>query len=822
MNRRKREVKRVSPLPEEITLRSLITEQKRDEIKDRQFSLSHLGNISAVSSYNIERISIYKKMLELLPDLELAGEILVSSILNPKDNVETAINIENGSLKISDSVKNECNSIVKNELTSYYKLDKRLYDYLYEMLITHGAKCFLVFSRDDIDNFIEDRFQKGIEEIKSKHITLESLIKEFNIESKEIEDNSLITFTTDTNVISVQDVLELSGESKTFQEVKDKFYIDKLFKDLRVIQRRREDFIDSAEESQSPLSRPIVTEIPMEAVIPIINEFDPRNHLDYIILLDENGNPIKGRIDILEDQNKSVNTLTVVGKSDTKSILEKSEINSSIADKRAPLANFDTAKVRAIIDEQIRTVYEKNRGIKLLNSEFTDKIIKLMLHRVLAKQKTTLLYVKKSNLAYLAVDYKENGTGLSILDQLFYNSSIRVLLETSKVVATIRNNIPRKEYTIELDPDDQSPDISSADALEYILKSEQNILPTGLMNIKDLSRWATSIGIIARFKHPKLPNINVDYNEVTHNMHVPESDILEDYSKKAAMKFGISPEMLQAGRSPEFAIEEIYRNSLQAKRMLRRQGKVENTLDNYIRLLVRYDSVMNKPIKDILLKDAKKFKKIVKDAGYKYVDHIDDTILRDIIFEDYIENLRIVLPKPETIADGKIKDDYDEFNSIVSDFLDLRINEDALDEKIVDEFSGDLELIKSTIKGVLAEKWLERNNYMPELTSLFSSNPTHTGFNFNIFEEQSEFIRNMEISFLEYLKNSGKLTKSLQDKYSKLLEKIGDNDGDIKSDSVTTPDDNDNESGFTNDDNVSDSGDNKSETNKENDVTGAF
>lgn len=774
-------IKKLPSIERELPLISDKEHDSKDEIK---VDYSNMRNIYPASNHFMKNILLYEEMMELFPDIELSGEIHVSSILNPNDATDIAIRVNAETPMISPPALADINEIIREEITSYYHLDKRSYRMLWERNVTYGAYCEMILNNETVVSHVDNAFKNGVERsLSGESYTLKDLVKDIGVHETVIctdfQGEELISFTDDPEIVLAKSVMSDIGEAIDEKSL-SKYWLDQLFRDLSYVNTKDTDAINSSDTKSS--MRPLHKRIPPEAVIPIIKKSDPSNHLDYLILLDGNGEPInhvyKNKIsDEVKDPAKLEIKLT--SQATISSTLTKARMMQSVMSENTPNVDIDLDTVKSVIDATIRKKFKDVNSVDLIDPHFMEFVMDVMLTRVLAKQKTKILYVKKENLAYMARRYDKNGMGKSILDQLFYNTSMRALLETATISAQIQNSIPRKKYSVTLDPDDQQPDKTKSMLMDYILNSEQSILPTGLLAVPDLTKWVGSIGVIAEFKHPKLPDITVSLEENSKNIPTPDSAIFDKLTEKVAMKFGITPEMLENGRSADFAITEIYKNSLQAKRMLREQEEYELDVSSYVSKLVRNDGIILSRIKNVLNKEENNIRKIL--GNKPYIKNLGKDEIIAFLIDRYFAVMKITYPKPDTIADGKIKDKYDDFVNVAKDFLDLRLNSDAIPESIFKDFSTSLDELKDMLVGVLATRWMKRNNYMPELVGLFTTqeNGGHNAIE-SVLSEHESFILNLEDSFLKYLKEIKKPIRKNENR----LEKFGTADNDENDDNT--------------------------------------
>lgn len=173
--------------------------------KDSFFSLdqSQLHNIVEV---NKSRMDDAENILQLFPDIELCIQIIVSSVLSPKDMVQANLLYKNSELILPEDITASLNQIVKSHIEGYYKLKEELPTILREVLFSKGSYVSIVLPESVVDELINtnnnrylstESYTRGIDSIlvrdnkkskykgilgspfmdKDKTISLEGLIK---------------------------------------------------------------------------------------------------------------------------------------------------------------------------------------------------------------------------------------------------------------------------------------------------------------------------------------------------------------------------------------------------------------------------------------------------------------------------------------------------------------------------------------------------------------------------------------------------------------------------------------------------------------------
>ena len=141
---------------------AIMTKMERDPRRPLQFDQE--GNIlidipnqftfQDKASNIVDRIVANRNLRKMLTDIELISQILVSSVLAPKDFITKELH-----LNIDDSIYNSrLYGVIKQRFEEFfestYKIKDRLYVYLDDVLINTGSKPVMVLPENSIDDII--------------------------------------------------------------------------------------------------------------------------------------------------------------------------------------------------------------------------------------------------------------------------------------------------------------------------------------------------------------------------------------------------------------------------------------------------------------------------------------------------------------------------------------------------------------------------------------------------------------------------------------------------------------------------------------------
>jgi hypothetical protein len=153
----------------------------RDNLGNRTQEVPNLYDIYNISRDKKQDINDAESVMQLLPDLELASQILISSILSPKD-MQTVELVHQPSEKIAPphvaSLMVDC---IKNYISDDYKIEARLPQMLADMLFYTGSHVVAIIPENSIDEIINNGVEQGgvsIEEFVEKSLKEKNFIND--------------------------------------------------------------------------------------------------------------------------------------------------------------------------------------------------------------------------------------------------------------------------------------------------------------------------------------------------------------------------------------------------------------------------------------------------------------------------------------------------------------------------------------------------------------------------------------------------------------------------------------------------------------------
>lgn len=788
----------------------LISSRKEENINKTPINLPDISKSIKDHLRNTDDI------MTLYPEIELISQILVSSILSPNDMLTSSLTYKAPDLKLPIEVKQVLIDKISSYIEDNYKLENKLSSILKEAMVTRGAYIEAIIPEAAVDDIINPYSKDG--QISLEHLDIHS--SKYMDKLKETIDKKLssrkgryldndpsnyalsteelkiftsndkpnltiadldIIITDDPSQLAMSDMtLSLLDTKLTTEAFKDlttdaELEINNLFRNTDSVKQVPMIHVNNFDgTSRRSIGKPLVFKLPVEAVIPVHVINDPTRHLGYFILLDEQGAPL------VADYSKIDNDLTGNNANMTLQVASTSNIISrarsalfGMTKKDATLGNIE-AIYNSIVEKTIKDKLRNGMYGELADIKDNSDIYRVMFFRMLKGYKTKILYLPADLVAFYAFEFRENGTGKSMIEKVQLLYSIRAILLFSNIMATVKNSVTTTHVTAELDEHDIDPESTMEKVISESLKTRQTNLPLGAINLTDLVDWAHSVGISYEFKHPSLPNMTINTEDKNTNKVIPDMELDKRLQEHIIMSFYLTPEIVETGYNAEFATTVISKNLLLAKRVAQIQLQLEPLISKHINKLLINDSNLRDILKGIVKNNLPSIKKLVKkkttDDSDKELARIKDDDLIEYVVKQYCTGISVTLPSPEMEEAQALHNAFVSYKTNIEEFIELVFSTQAIPEEYVGNFGGKIENLKAALKVTLLRKWMADNNYLPELNEFMTLDDDGKPV-FNVLDEFSVFIKNMVDASLPFLKNNKKFT----DKINTLMEKIDAN-----------------------------------------------
>lgn len=754
------------------TAASLGTNLKKTNKNTLLSNGSILPSLEEVSRSAKRRYDVLDDIISLFPDIELAMQILISSIISPKDMMSQELYYKLEDLNLPAETLSGILNIIKSNMDRVYGINSKLPDIIRNVLFTRGSYCVAIIPESAVDKVLS-----GLS------ITTESL---HSIETSINSRKSILgnTQETDTDIsfeeigISITDnpdTLKYSKLKRRKLELAMESTINgsnsKIINISGIITANIANISEYEGTDRGDIGRPLTLHLPSESVIPVQAAGQLDKKYGVFVLLDKNGNPItKDSVKSPEKiilsafnakTNSDDNTSAIIKKAKAALGMRKAD-NKSVPEIVSFYQNIVMSKLEKSL---LSGIYD---GAEVSISDASE-IYKIMLARALSARQTKVLYIPSDYIVYYAHSFYQNGVGKSLTDDLMVISSIRAMSLFAKLMAMVKNSIPATKVRVSLDEDDPDPDKTIDAIMAMVLNNQQTYLPIGTTNIADITDWATRLGYEFEFTgHPRIPTTTIDYESAKINHEVPDDDLDEDLRKRSYMALSLTPEIVDNGYAGDFATTVVANNILLSKRVSMYQTTFNKYITEHVSKLVKYDANIKQSIRKVLESSI--------DEIYKRLEinktEVDVDTLTETVIEAVRRTIRVYLPSPQSTTLQNLSERFDEYKNALEEAIEAVLKEEILDPELAGEIGDKLPIVMEAYKAYFLRKWMSDNNYMPELFDMLNEG-NNGKVKLDIDGVTAKHSEKLAESIMKYVTRINKAKK----KYDRKLNKLDSDEG---------------------------------------------
>lgn len=763
------------------------------------------SQLQAVADTIKGRIEDNENIMQVFPDIELAVQILISSVLSPKDMVKTDIIYKQRESLLPSSVILKLTDVIKSHFEGYYEILNELQDILRDALFTSGSYIKAVIPESVVDQIVNSKSSITTESlselfVNGKTVQLGILGPSGDPDKGKKASEIALERLTGNRKVTTEETIMCDGKSFATEgllEVSDNFFLLKLpllnkKAASDTIKTRVSDNVRTAIESsklsniefsnlvyksgsgdtsqvitlpgkhaakRKSIGRPLTMRIPSESTIPVFTPGSPNKHVGYFVLIDASGNPISANSEITAQS--SYGGLDALLSNSNQQ--QQNSLGSSLIQRaKANLINKDNSDITLTqIVKAYGEIIETDLVERLKNGIYqselliggNEEIYKLMLSRTLANKYCRLVYIPEEYITYFAFKYFKNGIGKSYLDDLKVLTSLRSILLFSKIMAQVKSSINLTHVNVTLDPKDPDPQKTIEIAQHEVSKLRQNYFPLGINSPIDITDWIQKAGIEFSYEgHPGLPETKFDFETKNLQHTVPDSELDELLRKQTYMALGLSPETIDNGFNSEFATTVVSNNILLAKRISQLQDRFSALLSDYAKKVINNDSIIIRELKEVI-RDNKDsvIEFLTKDDKRDFNEMTEELVLKDIV-DIYVENLILEFPKPDETSLDNQTEAFTAYSDALDKVIDHWISSDFITSDLVGEINTNIDTVKNVLKSYFIRKWQAENNYMNELADIVTSNDDGKP-SIDLFEINKNHVESITRSILTFMKD---------------------------------------------------------------------
>jgi hypothetical protein len=735
------------------------------------------GYLNKVSDITAGNVTDAENLYQMLPDTELAEQILVSSILSPKDMVTTELNYVCNESSLKGEITGVLLSVVEDFFTKVYKIDPQLPTILSDVLFKKGSYPVMIIPESSVDEIIngergavgmesrsdtkglfthsigvlgDSTFEDGKLLPKTRlKVSMESLnlystpsyrmlrprLAKKGFDTKiSVSDNPDLLKAPFVHSLQRQHQLAAAFKRQGFgmesqnevsrDDIEMSFYRPRMQAARPVVGLKT-----AGQVKRATVGHPLVMRLPSESIIPVHVPGSPNEHIGYFVILDPMGNPVvkANRSEYYNDLNMNMS----INKDMASQLISQGQRTVEGYQQRSDIDTEEATRIYAQLVEEDLIARLRN-GIYADNIEISRplEVYRIMLARTFANMSTQLLFVPAELVTYFAFDYNRYGVGKSLLEDNKILASLRVMMMLSNTMSAIKNSTPHTGLNITLDPNDPDPSGTVEKLVHNYTQTRQASYPLGASSPVDIVNFLQNAGVDLNVQgSPAYPETRMEVEDRQRSVVAPNTDLEDNLKKQYLMSLGLSPETVDSGYNVEFATSIVTSNLLLTKRVMLYQDLFTALLGEFIRKYVlNSGNLMDKLRKTVeanknMLQDVDgtKQKAQLAEGGQKPTEAESDSneaVDVDAIVAEFINSLGVSLPRPDSITLERQMEAYDKYIEGLEKCLEAYFNADFLEGTSLGDQSESVEVVKAAILAHFKRKWMRDNNVMPELAEL--------------------------------------------------------------------------------------------------------
>lgn len=795
-----------------------------------------ISSLRQKAEVGISRQQEAENLSAVLPDIELIKQILISSILAPKDWVTTELSYDIAGDIFAPELRAKVLNRIQDYFDNTYKIKDLLYRICEDVFFNTGSYPIVVLPENAIDELINGSPNYSMESVRAAiahdfldngqmrplgllggsdasdrkmpnatTASFESILRFRDIPHQRAIDNR-ITFSgeaadgeIDTG-IRVTDNYNLLKRPKVEQAISETIQHDILQRSIGASMEAADDFNLSDRDivgllyqarnttnspirvvrTQDQLKRHSVTDsliqhYPSISIIPVCKPGNENEHVGYFAINDENGNPIteqtyQGGLGRLLDNNKN----TPFGRSIS------SRAAKGLYGRNDKLSCGNPLHVNEMVKTYMNIV-EADLMARLRNGIYSSsykiasnqEIYRIMLARSLSGNATQVLWIPKELMTYFAVDYDNDGIGVSLIHRNAVVGAMRSGLLFADVRAAIRNSVGTTIVEVAMDEDDHDQEKRLEQVIGQFMATRQEAVPWTAMPPMDTADFIARAGVEFKITgSSQLPNMEITKNESNTNYVRPDGDMQELLLKQFAMGFGITSDILDNVHQPEHATTVINRNILLTKRVMQHQDKLNPLITDNCRKVARYSADLIGELTELL---EKEFNQVVLTDSLKEFANKSESARRRIItitLRDMLDSLKVMLPAPDTVTMENQVQELTNYETALDARLNAYYDTALFDRELVGELGEKIDDVRAMVKSHFMRQEMNRLGLCTEVAELFSEAEDSLKMD-QLYSEHKTMVQGTLVGFGKYIADMQEF-KQVSDQTS---EKLGLEEG---------------------------------------------
>ena len=559
------------------------------------------------------------------------------------------------------------------------------------------------------------------------------------IKSMEAITAKIITTFEEGDIIKLSDNPEVLRFGKAVRDY-EKRNMNKSLQDLWKEDVKKQPSIDGTDKDKEQDSLPILDlgdytsiydvqeslayniEIPTESIIPICVPGSKTDKLGYFVLLDSLGKPIDAKNYLNANDGCTISSRisnsysAMFGNKPTSGGIQTANYSNGMqfGNELTPEESAITRVFDYILDQQLR---QRLKGVGYREVEFSryETIAKCMFYRMLEKKQTTILFVPEMLMTYVAFDYRNNGCGKSLLEDLYFVLSIRVALLVSNTMAMMKNAIAKRDITVTFDEKETNPD-------QILDMVRSTVIEKGQLNLStdpvDVSKSILAQNITVKgINQPHASGFNIDSTYTNDSMPTVDEALMDKLSSWTGTMLGVPHSALNQLDEAEYSRSVATNNILFSQKNKERQDTICKHSADWIRTNIRWSPELQKGIMHFLRgnirpRDKSKTEGTVYD-GAKDI-HGSTIKTNKATLKAIMDNIYVELPTSSIAPDKTSVEVLNDYTNAIGNVIDALYPQEMIDSSD-DSISTSFGVVKAFIKANMTKNFIEKMGLSEDL-----------------------------------------------------------------------------------------------------------
>lgn len=438
------------------------------------------SSLTRVGSERLEN----RKILQLMPEVDKAARLMIASTFSPNDLTRQEIPVEFDLDGVTEAHRERISTYATEFFQKKLNLKTSAASWVYQFGYEAGAAIFAIVPLRSFEQIQENSYL-GLEnfvpkvvdpiaktdifgfgdgarseaEMKQEAIGLESFGHQFFrsqqdektrethgentpeklrdlVKSFVAQEN--LSLTDNPSILQVNELAKKKAGQRTDKILRNRYRRPTEDTVLSVSAKR------DSEKGEGIVGDPILMRLPPESVTIIHTPGDPSDHQGYLVLLDRQGNPINA---VVHEEEAASRPHHFGGNQGN--IFNQVANAYGFSNGFRGISNEETMSriYTQIVSEHLRSRVGK-AGFTNVEIANADSVFRCMFARFLQQKQTRVLFMPKDLVSYMTFEMDQNGYGVSRLDRIKFNLGMKMAVQVSRVLASIKAAMDRRKIEI--------------------------------------------------------------------------------------------------------------------------------------------------------------------------------------------------------------------------------------------------------------------------------------------------------------------------------------------------------------------------------------